>query len=106
MDLRSEIRDFLTSRRARITPQDVGLKVFGPRRVPGLRREEVAALAGLSVDYYNGWSAAGSAACRRAWLTHWPTRCGWTAPSGDRAQRTAPRQGRRAGKPPGRPGGG
>jgi len=53
MDPRSEIRDFLTSRRARITPQDVGLKVFGPRRVPGLRREEVATLAGLSVDYYN-----------------------------------------------------
>jgi transcriptional regulator with XRE-family HTH domain len=53
MDIRSEIRDFLTSRRARITPQDVGLKAFGPRRVPGLRREEVATLAGLSVDYYN-----------------------------------------------------
>ena len=53
MDARNEIRDFLTSRRARITPQDVGLTVFGPRRVPGLRREEVATLAGLSVDYYN-----------------------------------------------------
>jgi transcriptional regulator with XRE-family HTH domain len=53
MDPRSEIRDFLTSRRARITPQDAGLRVFGPRRVPGLRREEVATLAGLSVDYYN-----------------------------------------------------
>jgi len=53
MDAKTEIRDFLTSRRARITPQDVGLKVFGPRRVPGLRREEVATLAGLSVDYYN-----------------------------------------------------
>jgi transcriptional regulator with XRE-family HTH domain len=53
MDIRSEVRDFLTSRRGRITPEDVGLKVFGPRRVPGLRREEVAMLAGLSVDYYN-----------------------------------------------------
>jgi transcriptional regulator with XRE-family HTH domain len=53
MDTRSEIRDFLTSRRARITPRDAGLKTFGPRRVPGLRREEVAMLAGLSVDYYN-----------------------------------------------------
>jgi transcriptional regulator with XRE-family HTH domain len=53
MDARSEIRDFLTSRRARITPQDAGLKTFGARRVPGLRREEVAMLAGLSVDYYN-----------------------------------------------------
>ena len=53
MDVKSEIRDFLTSRRGRITPQDAGLTVFGPRRVPGLRREEVATLAGLSVDYYN-----------------------------------------------------
>jgi hypothetical protein len=53
MDARSEIRDFLTSRRARLRPQDVGLTVYGPRRVPGLRREEVATLAGLSVDYYN-----------------------------------------------------
>src|SRR3954452_25418632 len=53
MDTRIEIRDFLTSRRARITPQDAGLEVFGPRRVPGLRREEGATLAGLSVDYYN-----------------------------------------------------
>jgi hypothetical protein len=53
MDTRSEIRDFLTSRRARITPEDVGLTPYGPRRVPGLRREEVATLAGVSVDYYN-----------------------------------------------------
>ena len=53
MDTRSEIRDFLTSRRARITPEDVGLTTYGPRRVPGLRREEVATLAGVSVDYYN-----------------------------------------------------
>jgi transcriptional regulator with XRE-family HTH domain len=53
MDARSEIRDFLTSRRARITPEQVGLKTYGPRRVPGLRREEVATLAGVSVDYYN-----------------------------------------------------
>ena len=53
MDHRSEIRDFLTSRRARITPEEVGLPTYGPRRVPGLRREEVATLAGVSVDYYN-----------------------------------------------------
>src|SRR4051794_8555949 len=53
MDVRSEIRDFLSSRRARITPEDAGLKVFGQRRVPGLRREEVATLAGLSVEYYS-----------------------------------------------------
>src|SRR3954454_21772913 len=61
MDARSEIRDFLTSRRARMRPEDVGLKVFGPRRVPGLRREEVATLAGLSVDTTTGWSGAASA---------------------------------------------
>jgi transcriptional regulator with XRE-family HTH domain len=53
MDTRSEIRDFLTSRRGRISPEDVGLQTYGHRRVPGLRREEVATLAGISVDYYN-----------------------------------------------------
>lgn len=54
MDTRNEIRDFLTSRRARITPEQAGLRTYGtgPRRVPGLRREEVALLAGVSVDYY------------------------------------------------------
>lgn len=49
MDTRSEIRDFLTSRRARVTPDEVGLPTYGTRRVPGLRREEVATLAGVSV---------------------------------------------------------
>ncbi|MGE0304242.1 MAG: helix-turn-helix transcriptional regulator [Acidimicrobiia bacterium] len=48
---RDEVRDFLTSRRARISPQQAGLVSFGRRRVPGLRREEVATLAGVSVDY-------------------------------------------------------
>jgi transcriptional regulator with XRE-family HTH domain len=52
VDTRSEIREFLTSRRARITPDQVGLPVYGSRRVPGLRREEVAVLAGVSVPYY------------------------------------------------------
>lgn len=53
MDHRSQIREFLASRRARISPESVGLPVAGrKRRVPGLRREEVASLAGLSVDYY------------------------------------------------------
>ena len=45
MDARSEIREFLTSRRARLKAADVGLPDFGTRRVPGLRREEVAVLA-------------------------------------------------------------
>jgi transcriptional regulator with XRE-family HTH domain len=54
MDTRTEVRDFLTSRRARLTPQDVGLPAHGgQRRVKGLRREEVAILAGVSVEYYN-----------------------------------------------------
>jgi hypothetical protein len=48
-----EIREFLVSRRARITPDQAGLPVYGTnRRVKGLRREEVAMLAGVSVDYY------------------------------------------------------
>jgi len=52
-DIRSDIREFLSSRRARITPEQAGLPAYGGnRRVPGLRREEVAMLAGVSVDYY------------------------------------------------------
>lgn len=50
---RTEIREFLTSRRARITPDQAGLPAYGGnRRVKGLRREEVAMLSGISVDYY------------------------------------------------------
>ncbi|TMR90471.1 helix-turn-helix transcriptional regulator, partial [Nonomuraea basaltis] len=52
MDNRDEIRDFLTSRRARITPEQAGLAPGGRRRVPGLRREEVAVLAGVSTEWY------------------------------------------------------
>jgi transcriptional regulator with XRE-family HTH domain len=52
VDTKQEIREFLTSRRARITPEQAGLAAYGPRRVPGLRREEVAVLAGVSVPYY------------------------------------------------------
>ncbi|BCM67361.1 MULTISPECIES: helix-turn-helix transcriptional regulator [Streptomyces] len=48
----AEVGDFLRSRRARIRPEEVGLPAHGRRRVPGLRREEVAQLAGVSVDYY------------------------------------------------------
>jgi transcriptional regulator with XRE-family HTH domain len=52
-DLSAEIRDFLSTRRARITPEQAGLPAYGGnRRVKGLRREEVAMLAGVSVDYY------------------------------------------------------
>lgn len=53
MDTAKDIREFLTSRRDRITPADAGLPIFGTnRRVKGLRREEVAMLAGISVEYY------------------------------------------------------
>jgi len=54
VDTRNELREFLTSRRAKITPERAELRTYGTgaRRVPGLRREEVALLAGVSVDYY------------------------------------------------------
>lgn len=53
MDSRSEISSFLASRRAKLTPEQAGVPLYsGARRVPGLRREEVAHLAGVSVDYY------------------------------------------------------
>ena len=52
MDNRAEIRDFLKSRRDRVTPEQAGLPVYGSRRVAGLRRGEVAQLAGVSVEYY------------------------------------------------------
>jgi transcriptional regulator with XRE-family HTH domain len=53
MQSRDDLRQFLSSRRARISPQQAGVQVYGGRRrVPGLRREEVARLAGVSVEYY------------------------------------------------------
>jgi transcriptional regulator with XRE-family HTH domain len=53
VDNRAEVRDFLTSRRARLTPEQAGLAAYGGnRRVTGLRRTEVAILAGVSIEYY------------------------------------------------------
>jgi transcriptional regulator with XRE-family HTH domain len=52
MDSKSQLHEFLTSRRARVKPQHVGLLSGTNRRVPGLRRGEVAQLAGVSVEYY------------------------------------------------------
>jgi hypothetical protein len=52
VDRRSEVHDFLVSRRAKVTPDQVGLPAGKNRRVPGLRRSEVATMAGLSVEYY------------------------------------------------------
>jgi transcriptional regulator with XRE-family HTH domain len=53
VDNRAEVREFLVSRRGKINPEQVGLPAAGQRRVPGLRRGEVAALAGVSVEYYS-----------------------------------------------------
>jgi len=53
MDNRAQVREFLVSRRERISPRQAGLPAYGGnRRVKGLRREEVALLAGVSIDYY------------------------------------------------------
>ena len=53
VDSRNEIREFLATRRAKLSPQQAGVPLYGGRRrVPGLRREEVALLAGVSTDYY------------------------------------------------------
>jgi transcriptional regulator with XRE-family HTH domain len=52
VDPAKDIAEFLASRRAKVTPEQAGLPTYGPRRVPGLRREEVASLAGVSVEYY------------------------------------------------------
>ena len=53
MDNQAEVREFLTSRRAKLSPERGGVPLYGTRRrVPGLRREEVAQLAGVSTDYY------------------------------------------------------
>lgn len=53
MNNKAEVREFLTTRRAKLSPADVGLPEVGQRRVPGLRRGEVAALAGVSIEYYS-----------------------------------------------------
>ena len=52
MDIAKDIREFLMTRRAKITPEQVGLAPGVRRRVPGLRREEAAQLAGVSTEYY------------------------------------------------------
>ena len=61
-DVRGQIREFLSTRRDRITPKQAGLPAYGGerRRVPGLRREEVALLAGVSTDYYTRLERGGA----------------------------------------------
>jgi hypothetical protein len=53
VDNRAEVRESLISRRAKVTPKQAGVADIGARRVSGLRRGEVAALAGVSVEYYS-----------------------------------------------------
>src|SRR5213592_3559295 len=52
MDAAAELAEFLTTRRANLTPEQISLPTYGRRRVKGLRREEVATLAGVSFEYY------------------------------------------------------
>lgn len=75
-DRRAELGEFLRSRRARLRPEEFGLTSYGrQRRVPGLRREELAQLAGVSVDHYvrleQGRNLRFSG---RSW-TRWPRPC-------------------------------
>ena len=61
MNANGELRDFLVTRRARLTPEAAGIEPFAEkRREPGLRREEVALLAGVSIDYYTRFQRDGA----------------------------------------------
>lgn len=81
MDNREEVREFLTSRRAKITPDQVGLPGGSRRRVPGLRRSEVAAFADMSVEYYSKLERGDLAGVSRASSKPSPARCGSMMPS-------------------------
>ena len=77
MDTTNDIAQFLTSRRARITPEQAGLPTYGKRRVPGLRREEVASPAGAGRNAYDrdrsdlaGELSTRSAEFRTRWAAH------------------------------------
>ena len=90
MDKQAEVGAFLTSRRARITPEQAGLPSYGKRRVPGLRRGEVAQPAGMSVENYTRLERGNlsgvsesvlGGSCTRRWASwHSPTKR-WTCPA-------------------------
>ena len=83
MDNREATREFLASRRAKITPEESGLPIYGAkRRVPGLRRGEVAMLAGVSVEYYTRLERETCPAFRREFWTLWPGPSNSTTPNG------------------------
>ena len=82
MNTRNEIREFLTSRRARITPEQAGLPAYGGRRrVSGLRREEVALLAGISVEYYTRLERGNARGASESVLEGMAALCSSTRPS-------------------------
>ena len=79
---KDDIREFLISRRANVTPAQAGIHGFGgERRVPGLRREEVAELAGVSLDYYTRLERGNIRGASRASSTPSRERCTSTAAS-------------------------
>jgi hypothetical protein len=96
VDNRYEVRGFLASRRARITPEQAGLPAYGRnRRVPGLRREEVALLAGVSVDYYTLLERGNLGGVSEGVLDALASTPYWTVPStGDDALQSGDQRGR------------
>ena len=83
MDNRDEVKAFLSSRRAKITPEQAGLATYSRnRRVPGLRRSEVADLAGVSVEYYSQLERGNLRGVSESVLDALPGRCTSTRPNG------------------------
>ncbi len=79
-DIRGEVREFLTTRRAKVTPEQAGLPRYGGRRrVTGLRRDEVAQLAGISIEYYTRLER-GNIRGISAEVLDGTTWCGWPTP--------------------------
>lgn len=73
----NQLGEFLRARRSRLGPADVGLPAgVGPRRTPGLRREELAAVAGLSIDYYIRLEQGKETNPSAPSWTGWPRPCG------------------------------
>ncbi|MFF2437505.1 helix-turn-helix domain-containing protein [Streptomyces sp. NPDC058107] len=77
-----ELGDFLRSRRSRLRPEDAGAASSGGvRRVPGLRREKVAHLAGVSTDYYTRLEQGRPPTPPRRYWRRSPAPCAWTTPN-------------------------
>jgi hypothetical protein len=82
VDNRREVREFLISRRAKITRELAGLPAGANRRVPGLRRSEVASLAGVSIEYYSKLERGASPGYQQVCTTPSPAPSNSTTPSG------------------------